>query len=68
MLNIDYTLSNGEKAASVSVLYPTVNIETLDVAIYVGAYDAAGNLYETITVPYKLDTMRIFLLMSRKAL
>lgn len=58
MFDVIYTLPNGEPAARVSLLYPTVNIQTLEVAIAVGAYDSAGNLCETIAIPYKLDQMR----------
>lgn len=58
MLDIQYTMPNGEQAATVRVLHPTVNVQTLDAVIAVGAYDAAGNLCETIRVPYKLDSIR----------
>lgn len=58
MLDVTYILPNGEPAARVSLLYPTVNIQTLEAIIAVGAYDKAGNLCETIAVPYKLDRMR----------
>lgn len=58
MLDVTYILPNGEPAARVVILYPTVNVQTLDVVISAAAYDATGNVLETIQIPYKLDTMR----------
>ncbi len=58
MMNVEHTLPTGEKAFKLEIMYPTVNVETLDVVITVAAYDNVGNVCELIRVPYKLDTMR----------